>query len=195
MSRTQTLSDADARAVAEAELELDRLLAVEPSAESTARVRARIAAVPPAPGWHWKHLILPLAGVAMLAVFLGLQNAGTGRESGEQAAAPPHHDIVLESAPPEGVAPVVPDAAVTRQRGRHVRGAVVRRPTSPEIVIDPAFAAAIRRLARSDALTSIDATSADQMPEIGQPAALSVAEPLNVPELVLHAAGQSGGQQ
>ena len=195
MSRTQTLSDADARAVAEAELELERLLAVEPSADFAARVRARIAAVPPAPGWHWTHLILPLAGLAMLAVFLGLQNAGRGRESGEQAAPPPHHDIVLESTPPEGVAPVVPDAAVTRQPGRHVRGAVVRRPTSPEIVIDPAFAAAIRRLARSDALTSIDATSADQTSEIGQPAALSVAEPLNVPELVLDAAGQGGGQQ
>jgi hypothetical protein len=69
------LNDLDARVVADAEADLERLLAVEPSSEFTAKVRARIEAERARPatwlsGWRLGFAVASLAVVVLAIAFL-----------------------------------------------------------------------------------------------------------------------------
>lgn len=194
MSRTESLSDADARTVAAAEADLDRLLALEPSAEFTARVRSRIAEGRPSRHRYWAWLAVPIAAAAAVLVAVSLRNdAVPAEESVPRAATAPHADIVL-ARPPRIEASV----ALRRRPPAPIRTStrLVAAPLAaePEIIVDPSFAAAIRRMALSPPPPS-DSTLINVEPvAAGEPQALSVGAPLDVPELVLKPADQDGGQ-
>ena len=64
----------------------------------------------------------------------------------------------------------------------------------PEIIIDPAITDAIRRLALAARNTTLDGSKGESIAADAQSAVLPVAEPLNVPELVLKPADPTGGQ-
>jgi hypothetical protein len=190
MPRTKELSDIDEGLLAAAEADLDRLLAIEPSAEFAARVRQRIASEPSVSGWRWRRAALTLVAVVALIVVLRL-----GRSVVPESPGPVHAalraDIMLADTPPET------GAGIVRSTPAGIRGpAHARRPAPPpadaaEVIIDPAVADAIRRLMMSTEVslqTTSDARAQDTA------AALTVAEPLDVPELVLKPAEQSGGQ-
>jgi hypothetical protein len=65
----------------------------------------------------------------------------------------------------------------------------------PEIIIDPAIGDAIRRLALASRSTPLDGSKGESIaaPDSATDT-LPIAEPLNVPELVLKPADQTGGQ-
>ena len=65
----------------------------------------------------------------------------------------------------------------------------------PEIIIDPAITDAIRRLALAARNTTLDGSKGESIAAPDSAAAtLPIAEQLNVPELVLKPADQTGGQ-
>jgi len=84
-----------------------------------------------------------------------------------------------------------PPALVTADP-RARRAAVPQR--EAEVIIDPAIADAIRRLAVAARNTMLDASKGESIAADAQSAELPAAEPLNVPELVVKPADQTGGQ-
>jgi hypothetical protein len=191
MSRTESLSNIDEGVVAAAEVDLDRLLAIEPSAEFAAQVRARIAAGAPVRVWRWGRIALTAAVVTALIVAFRLD----GLQVGQNARPGPgvrHPDIVLGSTPPAIDLPVVRHTPPAARGGRHVRRPARQAADATEIIIDPSVADAIRRLIISTGKVSLETTSETRSE--GN-AALTIAEPLDVPELVLKPAEQWGGQE
>ena len=192
MSRTEQMTEVDERVVAEAEAELDRLLSIEPSPEFAAKVRARIAAEPPAPSWSWVRLLVPVAAAAAVVIVLTLSNR-SARGPEQPVATSRQNDIVLIAAKPNEVLAVAPTTKAPDLRPQVRRATVVQR--QPEIIIDPAITAAIQRLAIAARHTTLDGSKGES---IAAPNAesdvLPVAEPLNVPELVLKPADPTGGQ-
>lgn len=190
MSRTGQLSDIDERLVASVEADLDRLLAIEPSAGFAARVRQRIAGQRSVHGWRWGRAALTLAAVAAVIVVLSLGRLQL-REHPGPVRVVPRADIVLGSVVPERD-PAVRRSTTPRIRAaRHPRRPAPQAPVAAEVVIDPAFAEAIRRLMMS---THVSLQTAPDRRAEATAAALTVAEPLDVPELVVKPAEQSGGQ-
>ena len=191
MSRTQSLNDDAAAAVAAAEGDLERLLAIEPSAEFAAKVRARIAAeAPVSRAWHWVRVVLPLAAAAAVILAMMLQGGTHGSDTVVPVTTVSHAQIVRH--PPQRPAtagPTTPPGAI-RKRAPRAAPPVAE---AAEIIIDPSFAAAIRRMAVSPAQTALDPSLAGVDPIGGQPEALSIAEPLNLPQLVLKPADEAGG--
>jgi hypothetical protein len=193
MSRTEQLNDFDERAVSAAEADLERLLSIEPSAEFAAKVRARIAAEPPARSWGWGRLLVPVAAAAAVVIVLALSSNWSDRGPEQPLATSRQNDMVLTARTPGE-----PNAVAPPPRVLHVPSAVRRTPMpehKPEIIIDPAIGDAIRRLAVAARSTMLDGSKGES---IAAPNAesetLPVAEPLTVPELVLKPADQTGGQ-
>jgi len=195
MSRTEQLTEFDERVVTEAEADLDRLLSIEPSPEFAAKVRARIAAEPPVRGWNWGRLLVPLAAAAGLVLVVTLVTNRTGRDAEPSFATARHDDIILPAAKVyEAPADDVPVTTVARNRPA-VHRAIVASQAESEIIIDPAITDAIRRLALAARTTTLDGSKGESIaaPDSASET-LPIAGELNVPELVLKPADQTGGQ-
>jgi hypothetical protein len=193
MSGTEQMTEFDARVVAEAETDLGRLLSIEPSPEFAAKVRARIAAEPPTRSWRWGRLGLALAAASALIVVFALRGVLSVQDDRRPFSSARHDDVAL-SAPDLSPAKTVvtsPPAQVAVNRPVHPAEVPQR---GPEVIIDPAVTDAIRRLAIAARSTTLDASKGESIAADAQSAALPVAEPLNVPELVLKPADQTGGQ-
>jgi hypothetical protein len=193
MSRTEQMTEFDERVVAEAEADLDRLLSIEPSPEFAAKVRARIAAEPPAPSWSWVRLLVPVVAAAAVFIVLTLSN-WSARGPEQPVATSRQDDIVLIAAKPNEVPAGVPvtSRAVNRPT---IRRATAAPPREPEIIIDPAITDAIRRIAVAARSTTLDGSKGESIAAPnGETDTLPVAQPLDVPELVLKPADQTGGQ-
>jgi hypothetical protein len=188
------LTEGEARIVATAEADLQRLLSIDPSPEFAARVRSRINENRRARTtmWAWVGLGLAAATTVVLVVALGTDPSS----STPQNVTVTHDDIPLRSpAPPAdlSVASIASSTPVVTQRQseRSVRGR-----GAPEIIIDAAMTDAIRRMAMAVRNTKPDTSVAETLQVgMGDPAALAVAAPLRVPELVLTPVDQSGGDQ
>ena len=77
---------------------------------------------------------------------------------------------------------------------RTVRRAPLHVASAPEVIVDPAIAVAIRRLALAARSTALDDAAARTPPRVTpEPDALPVAEPLIVPKLALTPADETGG--
>ena len=191
MPRTRPMSDADASVLAAFDADLERLLEIEPSAQFAARVRTRIAAERPGRSWRVARPALWLAVAAALLLAVTLRFWPAVEERGGPAAAVSRRDIQLANPPaPDAHAPSLRAAAVphTRSRTDASRGV-----GDPEVIVDPAVAAAIQRLTFGSRSRTLDPAA----PEVPAPVspevdALAVAEPLQVPELVLKPADQAG---
>jgi hypothetical protein len=193
MSRTEQLTEFDERVVTEAEADLDRLLSIEPSPEFAAKVRERIAAAPPVRPWNWVRLLVPLAAAAGLVLVVTLVTNRNGRDAEPPFATARHGDIVLpvakvNEAPADGPVTTVAHNGPTVHRA-------TTTPPEPEIIIDPAISDAIRKLALAARNTTLDGSKGES---IAAPDSASETLPipgeLNVPELVLKPADETGGQ-
>ena len=188
------LSNVDARIVGAAEMDLGRLLSVEPSVEFAAMVRARIATEAPARGWRSRRLVLTLAAVSILIVAFSLRGGLSVRDNARPAVGPPHHDVVLGSTSQADATPVDQQTPPVLPAHRDVRPAPAGVARTPEVIVDPSIAVAIRRLAIAARSTALDDAAEATPPGVTpEPEALVVAEPLIVPELVLTPANQTGG--
>jgi hypothetical protein len=159
--------------------ELSQLLAVEPSPEFAAKVRLQIQQEPARRlGWQW-WAVGTLAAAALVAVLL----AAATRETVPMPTSV-HADVSLP-APHVKEEPATHPAreALPTPRSRFVDH---RRSTSFEIVIDPALAAAVRRLA----------TEQPYLPEVPPEPSLDpvVVEPLKVPDIA-DAGAKQGDRQ
>ena len=193
MSRTEQMTEFDERAVADAEAELERLLSIEPSPEFAAKVRARIAAEPPAPSWSWWRLLVPVAAAAAVVIVLTLSSNWSARGPEQPVAASRQHDTVLSAAKPNEAPSVVLIKRVPDLGPRVRRATVPQR--EPEIIIDPAITDAIRRLALAARNTTLDGSKGESIAAPDSAAStLPIAEELNVPELVWKPADETGGQ-
>ena len=194
MSRTEPLSDLDESVLAAAEADLDRLLAIEPSAAFAARVRARIEADAPPHRWRWRGVALTAAAAAVLLVILTLGEF-PGHDQAARISSPlPRHDDIVLNGPSAEI-----DRTFVRSTNRAARstGLAHRQPhraVEAEILIDPSVAEAIKRVMMSAGKTSLQTTAGGSF-ESGRDVTLPVPEPLDLPELVLTPADQSGGQQ
>jgi hypothetical protein len=193
MSRTEQMTEFDERVVAEAEADLDRLLSIEPSPEFAAKVRARIAAEPRVRPWNWGRLLVPVAAAAGLVLVVTLMTNWTGHDAERPLATARHDDIRLTAASSNEAATLVP---VTRVPGnRPTVHRATTPPPEPEIIIDPAITDAIRRIAVAARSTTLDGSKGESIAAPnGETDTLPVAQPLDVPELVLKPADQTGGQ-
>jgi hypothetical protein len=190
------MNEFDDRMVAAAEADLRQLLSIQPSPEFAARVRANIheKRKSPAKRWGWIGLAIATAAALVFAAILRTDHTAPATQNVEIVKQP---DMPLRAAPPAEQGPLPP----TTRTARHV---AIQKETprsaeataSPEIIIDSAMTAAIRRMAMSLRTSEPDASAAEQLQtEVGEPAPLTIAEPLNVPELVLKPADQNGGNQ
>ena len=197
MSRTERLTELDERIVAAAEADLQQLLSIKPSPEFTANVRARIDDNRESRAWkRWGWIGLAVATAAAVILALALRPEQTAAPNGGVVAsvrpddnlrAPSRTDDTTDSEP-----------KTTRHTvARHRSPARAAEPEPiPEIIIDPAMTDAIRRMAIALRHAEPDASTAEQLQmQMGEPAPLAIAEPLNVRELVLKPAEQNGGTQ
>lgn len=129
--------------------ELALLLAIDPSPEFAAKVRACISAEPAAGSraWVWAGGVV-IAATIVFATALATkhQPSANGLSTSAPVARP---DTVLSTKS----ANVVPPSAVPRRpvstpaRARHPQLQQVAQSAQPEVLIDPALAEAVRRLA------------------------------------------------
>lgn len=193
MSRTEPLNEVDARAVSAAEADLMRLLSIEPSPGFTATVRARIAEEAPQPWWGGRRIGMLATVAAAVLVVVILRGSHTNDER-SPLAIPTRPDIVLNTEKNKPATPIVSAAAVMSGQRRQVRRAPDPAQQT-EIVIDPAIREAIRRLAIASRYTALDGSKGDSL-EVpnSEYETLPIARPLDVPELTLGPADQTGGQ-
>jgi hypothetical protein len=189
MSRTEQMTQLDERMVAEAEADLQQLLSIAPSPEFAARVSARIDEHRPSRVTRWGWIGLAIATAAALIVTAVLRTNGS-------SSAAQNVEIVRRSDTPLPVehqlTPVITPArgvAVHKQSTR-----TVKVTASPEVIIDAAMTAAIQRLAVGARNTILDASNGESIAADAHAAALPIAEPLKVPELVLSPVDPTGGQ-
>ena len=215
MSRTRAndrLSEIDERAVAAAEADLNRLLAIEPSPEFAAKVRARIREPQKARGWSTGWLGLALASAAALFVAMGdpagwrvpksapvpVETTVTSVGRGLKAAPP---TAGLATAPTAVTVETAPTAVARKTAPTAVALKTAPDPTGrnrsgqPVVLIDPSLGQAIRRLSLSTANLALDPTMPDgsAAPAFDAPVPSVVVEPLEVPELVLKPADRTSG--
>jgi hypothetical protein len=196
MSRTRTndrLSEIDERVVAAAEADLSRLLSIEPSPEFAAKVRARISEPQAARGWSAGWLGLALASGAALVIALSGLVGWRGLQTLPLPVDPPVASVgpSLKTAPP----PVEP--VMHRLKTVPLTAAPLltegNRPASPEVLIDPSLAQAIRRLANSSGPIPLEGPQTSPPLISDAPVPSVVVEPLTVPELKLKPADQTSG--
>ena len=194
MSRTDEMTELDQRMVAEAEADLDRLLSIEPSPEFAAKVRARVAAERPVRPWNWSRLLVPVVAAAGLVLVVTLATTWNERDAERPLASARHDDIVLPGADVNRRRADVPVTSVAHDRPT-LRRAIASREAEPEIIIDPAIADAIRRLALAARNSTLDGSKGESIaaPDSASET-LPIAGELDVPELVLKPADQTGGQ-
>jgi hypothetical protein len=130
--------------------EIEAALAVEPSPEFVARVRAAVAADEPAPWWlSWKVAVgaLATAAVIVIAVMASREPAATTT---------PAPEVLISSRAPVSPAPVVgAPAPLTRETRlqprvptavrRHVSRAPAKQPSEPEVLVAPEYADGLNR--------------------------------------------------
>lgn len=195
MSRTERLTEGEARIVAAAEADLQRLLSIDPSPEFASRVRSRIDQNRRTHTTVWAWVGVGLAAAATVVLLVALR---TDRSSpAPQPVTATHADIPLRppATPAEKLSPPSLAAAKPVVSQRRSEGSA-KGPATPEVIIDAAMKAAIQRMTISLRNTSPDVSVAESLQvEEGHPAALKIAEPLNVPELVLKPAEENGGDQ
>jgi hypothetical protein len=159
--------------------ELSELLAVEPSPAFAASVRARIEQQP-APTFAWRWWVgaaLASAAAVTIAVAVSVLRTPT-----VQLAVVAHPDVYLPAPHPTVQPPVatvsLPHVAPARHAERHER--------APEVLVDPALAAAVRRLT----------TEQRVLPERPPEPSLTpvVVEPLKVPDIADSASKQGDRQ-
>ncbi|HEU4935064.1 MAG TPA: hypothetical protein VFT39_01340 [Vicinamibacterales bacterium] len=196
MSRTKRLTELDERIVAAAEADLQQLLSIEPSPEFTAKVRARIDDNRESRAWkRWGWIGLAVATAAAVILAVALRPEHTAAPHGGVANARPDDNLRAPSRTDDTTAPAPKTTLHPVARHRSPARAAEPGP-NPEIIIDPAMTDAIRRMAIALRNTSPDVSVAESLHvEEGDPAALKVAEPLDVPELVVKPAEQNGGSQ
>jgi hypothetical protein len=139
------LTEDERRLMETIEADLDRLLAVEPSPEFAARVRARISAADRDGGWSFPWA---LAAAAVLTIVTGILFATLRDAPGriDSAAITTGHDVALPA--PTVPSPVVavgppPGARSVRARPTPAR---VARAVEPEVLVPPEFRLAIGRV-------------------------------------------------
>jgi len=156
------VNDEELRAI---ERELSQVLAVEPSPEFAARVRARIEQQP-APAFGWSRWAI--ASFAAAAVIFVTVVAVTRRTPAGHPVVTVHADVTLPHDPDR-----VPESRTAD--GRETRRIRPVRTAQPEIMIDPSLAQAIRRLVAEQRV----------LPEVPPGPSLEpvVVEPLKVPEI------------
>jgi hypothetical protein len=150
--------------------ELARLRAIEPSPEFAAKVRARIAEEPArSTSWWWVLAALPAAAAVALAVSFATRDVPD-----VPAPAPVHADVHLPLDSRE-VATPADSADAAKPVRTHAHREPRQRTHEPEILIDPALAAAVRRLIREQ----------PTLPEMPPEPTLDsvVVEPLKVPDI------------
>jgi len=194
MSRTRfdnRLSDSDARLAAEVEAHLDRHLAIEPSPEFVAKVRARIGRQRAERRWGATWIAVSLASAAVIVVAAAM----VLRPDHPRADVPVAHGPVL----PDTLLPAPPVVLMlvtASPRLAGVRPQPVRQVTEPEVLIDASLAEAIRRVAaqaRGKAAGPKAFENVGSSPSETQLSVPSVVvDPLNVPELVLPPAEAAG---
>ncbi len=192
MSRTEPLTEQDERIVAAAEADLQRLLSIEPSPEFAARVRVRIHGwgEPRATRWAWYGVAVATAAALILAAMLRTNHSSPPTQSVEIANRP---DTTIPAAPAKKPDPIVATTTPSHRAPLRKDTTAAAAPASPEIIIDPAMTEAIRRMAMSLRAAEPDASTGEQLQiEMGEPAPLTIAEPLTVPELVVKPADQNG---
>jgi hypothetical protein len=152
------------------ERELSQLLAVDPSPEFAAKVRAAIRQQPTrgSAWWPWAVASLAAAAVIVTAIVIVSRKAPAGQLPTVLRAdvhLPPGEDAPQAPAP-DRMKPFVTDVARIRR--------AVRSP-EPEILIDPSLARAVRRLAKEQPV----------LPELPPEPSLDpvVLEPLRVPDV------------
>jgi len=158
--------------------ELTELLAVQPSPEFAAKVRARIAQEPAASfAWRW-WIGAAVAATAVVAFALVV-----GRTPRVQLSVPVHSDIRL-SAPLHAVPPVAATTPTLPPRAVAVRAPAPK--VEPETLFDPSLASAVRRLTSDQRV----------LPEMPTETSLDpvVVEPLKVPEITDNGAKQGDRQ-
>jgi hypothetical protein len=194
MSRTEPLTEQDERIVAAAEADLQRLLSIEPPPEFAARVRVRIheRRESQATRWGWIGLAIATAVALIFVAVLRMNDSSSGIQNAEIVTRP---DTPL-AVPP---APVERGSTAATTAAQHVAvhkqtSHVAEAATSPEIIIDPALTAAIQRLAAAARNAILDASNGESIAADAHAAALPIAEPLKVPELVLSPVDPNGGQ-
>jgi hypothetical protein len=196
MSRTEPLTELEEHLVAEAESDLQQLLAIEPSPEFPAKVRARIHETrePSAKRWGWMGVAIASASAAVIVIaVLRMEHGSPATHNVEFVRRP---DINLSAPAPLEHGPTLPTLASRAVPVRQVPRRMTEPAATAEIIIDRAMTDAIRRMAMSVRNTEPDASTAEQLQiQMGEPAPLTIAEPLNVPELVLKPADQNGGNQ
>jgi hypothetical protein len=156
--------------------ELSQLLAIEPSADFAAKVRARIEQEPVrANGWRlW--ILAPLAAAAIIVIATAMitrtpavpPDGSAGLQAGR-----PRADVRLSSPPaPSSQIRTTPRPTSVRHVQHTTRAA---RGSEPEILIDPSLAQAVRRLVAEQRV----------LPEVPPETTLEpvVVEPLKVPEI------------
>lgn len=194
MSRTDEMTEFEQRLVAEAEADLDRLLSIEPSAEFAARVRARVAAERTVRPWNWSRLLVPLVAAAGMVLVVTLATTWNERDAERPLASARHDDIVLPEANVNRRPSDVPVTSVAHARPT-LRRAIALPQVEPEIIIDPAITEAIRRLALAARNSTLDGSKGESIaaPDSASET-LPIAGELDVPELVLKPADETGGQ-
>ena len=194
MSRTEPLTGLEERLVAEAEADLQRLLSIEPSPEFAVKVRARIDETHErrGPRWGWIGLAIATAAALILAALLRT-DYGVPPDQPTEIVRRPDTILHPDSPPDRALLPATTGASLPVATAKGSARTAEAAPR-PEIIIDPAMTAAIRRMAMSLTNAEPDASTAEQLQiQTGEPAPLAIAEPLNVPELVLKPADQTGG--
>ena len=139
------LTDDERRLMDTIEADLDREMAVEPSADFAARVRARISEADQDSGWSvpWAFAAAAVVVIATGILFATLRDAP--RDSSPPAIAT-GHDVALPA--PKPPAPIVattrpPDARSVRVPQRR---AATPPPAEPEVLVPPDFRLAIGRV-------------------------------------------------
>ena len=193
MSRTEQMTELEERLVAEAESDLQQLLAIEPSPEFAAKVRARIHERHERRATRWGWMGLAIASATAAVTLIAVLRMDHGAPATQKVEFVRRPDISLSAA-----APVAHGPTLATPTSRVVPVRQIPRTTEPaaaaEIIIDRAMTDAIRRMAMSLRNTEPDVATAEQLQiPMGEPAPLIIAEPLNVPELVLQPADQNGG--
>lgn len=165
--------------------ELAALLAVEPSPEFKAKVRARIAAAPEPRRWTAWAPVAAAAAIVLVAGTMLMRTAGEPRRDGATVASTPS----ARPAAPPAIATASSGGGTVqavRTRSRRVALAATHPAIEPEIVIDPALNLTVQRLLRGaeQRRPNLEAANAERNGVDAPPRDLSVA-PVVVDELTV----------